>query len=136
MTAEAMSCMFDLERIDRSGNRLTFYVKATNKHSRTQYMLFYEKSCECDRSMITGTKGSKPVSVNNVYLWQGDKKTDVIDAHRGLAVAPGKSLDVELVFDYTPNAKKLILRPIVGTRTIFYRWWSEDVTFENFNVPR
>jgi hypothetical protein len=126
--------VFDLQKVDRSGRNLIFYVRATNNHTKNQYLLFYDESCDCDRSMITDAKGT-PVNVSNVYLWQGSKRTSVIDAHRGLAIAPGKSLDVELVFDYTPNAKALIMKPIIGTRTIFYRWWSEEVTFENFDSP-
>ena len=134
MSAEALACVFDLQKVDRSGKNLIFYVRATNNHTKTQYLLFYDESCECDRSMIADAKGN-PVNVNNVYMWDGSKRTSVIDAHRGLAMGPGKSLDVELVFDYMPNAKALIMKPIIGTRTIFYRWWSEEVTFENFDSP-
>jgi hypothetical protein len=135
MSVEALACMFDLKKVNRSGKDLIFYVRATNQHSRTQYLMFYDESCECDRSMILDPRSSEPISVRHVYLWQGDKRTSAIDAHRGLAMAPGKSLDVELVFDYTTNAKTLIMKPIVGTRTLFYRWWSEDVTFEKFDLP-
>ncbi|WP_419660580.1 hypothetical protein [Desulfosarcina variabilis] len=134
MSAEALACVFDLQKVDRSGKNLIFYVRATNTHTKTQYLLFYDETCECDRSMITDAKG-KPVNVSNIYLWQDDKKTSVVDAHRGLAMEPGKHLDIELVFDYTPNAKTLVMKPIIGTRTIFYRWWSEDVTFKNFDLP-
>ncbi len=135
MAVEALSCQFNLEKVTRSGGNLTFYVKATNKYGRTQYLLFYDESCECDRSMISGTHG-KPISVSKVYLWQGDKKTDVTEVSRGLPMEPDSTIDVELVFKEMPHATKLILKPVVGTRKLFiYSWWSDDVTFKNFPLP-
>ena len=134
-SAKAMSCQFTLTDITRDGENLIFHVTAKNNYGRSQYLLFYDESCGCDRSQIIDQKG-KSISVSRVYLIQGGQKVNVADEKRGLAMEDGASIDVELVFKDLPGANRMNLKPVVGTKRIFYRWWSETVTFNNFQLPR
>ncbi len=138
-TAEMEEFLFELNKVSKAGNEVTFLVGATNNSKSTKYLAFYDETTGYTRSSIASQAGELQ-GVNLVYLWQGDVKTPASDARRGVAVEPGKSVVVELIFkEMAPDTtvvSQFNLHPYVGTRSFImtYSWTSRDLSFENVRV--
>jgi predicted nucleic acid-binding Zn-ribbon protein len=138
-SAETDDFLYELTSVKMSGGELTFLVDAVNKTERGRYLAVYDQSSRYTKSTLIDETG-KSHEVKQVYLWEGDRKTNSYDASRGIYVEGKQSVAVEMIFKEIPSAtqtiKLLNLHPYTAIRMIFYRWRDIDLPFKDIRVGR
>jgi hypothetical protein len=138
-SGEGGDFLFELTGAKKTGNEITLMLEATNQVNNTKYLAVYDETSRYAKSSITDESG-KTYPVGQVYLLQGEKKTSSHDADRGIAIEPGTSVTVQLIFKKVPsNLKTLKLfnfHPYTATRIVFFKWNETDVPFRNIRLRR
>ena len=134
-----MSSLFQLNKVDVTGNDLTFIVVATNKADYAQNFVVYDETVGYTLSTIVDLSGEVQ-TVALAYMWQGQIKKHSSEVYRGIPVEPGQSVTVELTFrGISPNITTIPefnLYPFIATRGFFgvYSWNSDYVPFTNVRI--
>jgi hypothetical protein len=137
--AEKLEFLFQLNKVEASGNEVTYYVVATNQADYQQHFVVYDESVGYTLSTMTDISGDIQ-TVDMVYMWQGQIRKHATEAHRGIPVEPGQSITVELIFrDISPNittVPEFSLYPYIATRGFLgvYSWNSDYVPFTNVRI--
>jgi predicted nucleic acid-binding Zn-ribbon protein len=138
-SAETDDFLYELTSVKMSGGELTFLVDAVNKTERGRYLAVYDQSSRYTKSTLIDETG-KSHEVKQVYLWEGDRKTNSYDASRGIYVEGKQSVAVEMIFKEIPSAtqtiKLLNLHPYTAIRMIIFKWSEADLPFKDIRVGR
>jgi hypothetical protein len=131
--------LFQLNKVEASGNDVTFIVVATNKADYAQYFVVYDETVGYTMSTIVDLSGEVQ-TVALAHMWQGQIKKHSSEVHRGIKIEPNQSVTVELTFrGISPNITTIPefnLYPFIGTRGFLgvYSWNSEYVSFKNVRI--
>jgi predicted nucleic acid-binding Zn-ribbon protein len=138
-SAETDDFLFELTSLKMSGGELTFLINATNKTERARYLALYDQSSRYTKSTLIDESG-KSHDVNQVYLWEGERKTSAYDASRGIPVESKQSVTVEMIFKEIPPAIQVIqllnLHPYTAIRLVFFKWNDTDLPFKDIRVRK
>ena len=138
--AEMFEFLFQLNKVEASGNDVTFIVVATNKADYAQNFVVYDETVGYTLSTLVDLSGDVQ-TVDQAYMWQeSGAKTHSSEAYRGIPVQPGQSVTVELTFrGISPNITTIPefnLYPFIATRGFLgvYSWNSDYVPFKNVRI--
>jgi len=136
---EMFEFLFQLNKVEASGNDVTFIVVATNKADYAQNFVVYDETVGYTMSTIVDLSGEVQ-TVALAHMWQGQIKKHSSEVRRGIKIEPNQSVTVELTFrGISPNITTIPefnLYPFVATRGFLgvYSWNSDYVSFKNVRI--
>jgi len=128
---EAMGCLFELRSAAATREGLRVLVEVVNVADAPRKVAFYDdRFGTWTRSRAVDEK-AKSYPANDAYIWQGSKKTLMIDIDRrgrGAEIQPQTSVTAELVFKNLPGHVKKIkiaLHPFIYYQSGWRETWQE-----------
>jgi len=133
-SAETDDFRFKLKSVKMSLGVMTVLIDAENKTESTRYLAMYDQSSRYTKSTLVDRQG-KSYEVQEVFLGEGDNKTNSSDAGRGVQVDGRRAVAIEMIFKEVPSGngmvKLLNLHPYSAARFIIYKWNDTELQFKN-----